>query len=315
MHSVVFLDRASIIAQLRAPRFVHRWSDYDQTADADVLTRLADADIAIVNKVPLRGETLSQLAKLKLVAVCATGTNNVDLDYCRAHAIAVTNIRDYAAHTVPEHVFMSLLALRRNLFAYRTALNDGAWQRAAQFCLFDPPIHDLHGSAMAIIGYGGLGRAVAQLACAFGMRVLIAEHKGATNVRPGYTTFDDAIARADVISVHAPLTEQTRNLIGAAEFARMKSNAILIQYARGGIVDEEALIDALRTQRIAGAAVDVLTVEPPREGHPLLDARLPNLIVTPHNAWASREAMQGMADQLVDVLEAFVAGAPRNRVV
>lgn len=315
MQRIVFLDRASIVARLRAPTFPHRWVDYAQTSPHEVETRLVGADIAVVNKVILHASSLAQLPQLKLIAVCATGTNNIDLDYCRAQGIAVTNIRDYATRTVPEHVLMLMLVLRRNLMAYRATLAQGAWQRAEQFCLFEPPLHDLYGSTLGIMGYGSLGRAVAQLAKAFGMHVLVAEHKHVAAPRAGYVAFDEVIAHSDVISLHTPLTAQTRHLIGAAEFARMKPNAIVINCARGGVVDESALLDAVRTQRIAGAAVDVLTTEPPHGGNPLLEANLPNLIVTPHHAWASREAMQGMADQLIDILESFVAGNTRNCVV
>ena len=312
---IVFLDRASIHAEFRAPAFPCEWRDYVATAPADILARARDADILVVNKVALDAATLAQLPKLKLIAVCATGTNNIALAACRERGIAVANVRDYAVHTVPEHVFMMLLALRRNLFAYRDALADGAWQRAEQFCLLDPPLRDLHVSTLGIIGYGSIGRAVARRASAWGLSVLIAEHKGASSIRAGYTAFAEVIAKADAISLHVPLTDTTRGLIGAAEFACMQAHALLINCARGEVVDEAALLAALTAGRIAGAGVDVLSVEPPRTGNPLLDARLPNLIVTPHNAWASREAMQVMADEVIANIEAFAAGQVRNRVV
>lgn len=312
---VVFLDRASIHAEFRAPAFACEWRDYAGTAPAEIVARAQAADILVVNKVALDGATLAQLPKLKCIAVCATGANNIALAACRERGIAVANVRDYAVHTVPEHVFMMLLALRRNLFAYRDALADGAWQRAAQFCLFDPPLHDLHGSTLGIIGYGSIGRAVARRASAWGLSVLIAEHKGASSVRPGYTAFADVIAKADAISLHVPLTDATRGLIGATEFAQMQAHALLINCARGEVVDEAALLAALTARRIAGAGIDVLSAEPPRHGNPLLAARLPNLIVTPHNAWASREAMQVMANDVIANIEAFVAGEARNRLV
>lgn len=315
MERIVFLDRDSIQARVRAPAFAHAWRDHAVTEPAQVVERLHEASIAITNKVRLDSGTLSQLPALRLVAVCATGTDNVDLDYCRAHDIAVANIRNYAVHAVPEHVFMMALALRRNLIAYRADLRAGLWQHAEQFCLFTQPVHDLHGSMLGVVGHGALGQAVARLGAAFGMRVLIAERKGASTVRPGHTAFDTVLRESDVLTLHAPLTPATRHLIGEAELGQMKRGALLINAGRGGLVDEQALAHALRTGIIAGAGIDVLSSEPPRQGNPLLDLDLPNLIVTPHVAWASREAMQIMADQLIDNIEAFMAGRRQNRVV
>jgi glycerate dehydrogenase len=315
MEHIVFLDRASIRANLRRPAFEHTWRDYPATAPAEVVTRLHDATIAVSNKVPLLAAGLAQLPRLRFIAVCATGTNNVDLDYCRAHHVVVSNIRGYAVHTVPEHVFMLALALRRNLFAYRDDVRRGDWQRATQFCLFNHSVADLHGSTLGIIGHGALGQSVARLGAAFGMRVLTAEHKDATSIRPGRTPFHTVIAEADVITLHCPLTEQSRNLIGREELQRMRRHAVLINAARGGLVDEAALADALRRGAIGGAGFDVLTAEPPRSGNPLLDLDLPNFILTPHCAWASDDAMQIMADQLIENIDAFAHGEPRNRVV
>lgn len=315
MERIVFLDRDSIQARIRAPAFAHAWQDHPATAPAQVVERLHAASIAITNKVRLDAAALAQLPALRLIAVCATGTDNVDLTYCRAHAIAVANIRNYAVHAVPEHVFMMILALRRNLIAYRADLRAGRWQQADQFCLFTQPIHDVHGSTLGVIGHGALGQAVAKLAAAFGMRVLIAEHKGAPAVRAGHTAFDTVLREADVLTLHAPLTPATRHLIGEPELRHMKPSALLINAGRGGLVDEHALARALQAGIIAGAGIDVLSSEPPRQGNPLLDLDLPNLIVTPHVAWASGEAMQIMADQLVDNIEAFVAGRRQNRVV
>jgi glycerate dehydrogenase len=315
MERIVFLDRDSIQARIRAPAFAHAWQDHPATAPTQVVERLHEASIAITNKVRLDAAALAQLPALRLIAVCATGTDNVDLAYCRAHAIAVANIRNYAVHAVPEHVFMMILALRRNLIAYRADLRAGRWQQADQFCLFTQPIHDLHGSTLGVIGHGALGQAVAKLAAVFGMRVLIAEHKGASTARAGYAAFDTVLREADVLTLHAPLTPATRHLIGEQELRHMKPEALLINAGRGGLVDEHALARALQAGIIAGAGIDVLSSEPPRQGNPLLDLDLPNLIVTPHVAWASGEAMQIMADQLVDNIEAFVAGRRQNRVV
>ena len=315
MERIVFLDRNSLQADIRRPGFPHEWRDYPATLAAQVTERLRDATIAISNKVPLTAESISPLKNLKMIAVCATGTNNVDLDYCRAHGITVTNIRNYAVHSVPEHVFMMILALRRNLIGYCVDVHNGLWQASGQFCLFTHPIIDLHGSVLGVIGRGALGKAVAKLGEAFGMRVLIAEHKAAAPVRPGYTLFDTVLAESDVITLHCPLTPATHHMIGQAEFKKMRRDALLINTARGGLVDETALAGALRQGEIGGAGFDVLTVEPARAGNPLLELDLPNFILTPHVAWASRNAMQIMADQLIDNIEAFVRGALQNRVV
>jgi glycerate dehydrogenase len=311
---IVFLDRMSIIADIRAPSFAHEWVDYDQTGPDEVLTRIRDASLVISNKVKLPGEILAQAPGVKMIAVCATGTDNVDLAYCKANGIVVSNIRGYAVHTLPEHVFMLMLALRRNLMGWREDVRDGLWQQTDQFCLFTRPINDLFGSTLGLVGLGTLGQSVRRIAEAFGMRVLIAEHKSATTIREGHTPFDSVLREADVISLHTPLTPETRHMIAAREFGLMKPSALLINTARGSLVDEAALVQALKSGQIAGAGFDVLAVEPPREGNPLIDLDLPNFILTPHVAWSSRDAMQIMADQLVDNIEAFVAGTPRNAV-
>ncbi|HJT29943.1 MAG TPA: D-2-hydroxyacid dehydrogenase [Pyrinomonadaceae bacterium] len=304
---IVFLERNTFNVPFRRPAFAHEWSEFGETAPGEVVGRLAPATIAICNKLPLRAETLSQLPKLRLIAVAATGVDNVDLAYCRSHDIAVCNTRGYAVNSLPEHALMLMLALRRNLIAYRNDVKAGRWREAKQFCLLDHPIGDLRGATLGIVGYGTLGKSTAQLGRAIGMEVLVA-------VRGDRTGFQEVLRRSDVLSLHCPLTEETRNLIGAKELAQMKPDAILINTARGGLIDDHALIEALKTGRLAGAGIDVLRNEPPRDGNPLLEVDLPNLIVTPHNAWASRQAMQTLADQLVDNLEAFVRGSPQNLV-
>jgi len=318
MERIVYLERESIIADVRRPACDHAWSEYARTSQAEVEARLADATIAIVNKLILDAETIARLPMLKMIAVAATGTNNVDLDACRARGIVVSNIRGYAVHTVPEHAIALMLALSRNLVAYRNSVQAGRWQESEQFCFFDHPIRDLHGATLAVLGSGSLGDGVVRLAEAFGMHVLKAERKGAPVCRPGYTPFAEALAAADVVSLHCPLTPETQGLIGANELRAMKSSALLINTARGGLVDEVALVAALREGWIAGAGFDVLTKEPPREGNPLLSPELlalPNFLLTPHVAWASRPAMQALADRLIDNIEAFARGEPRNCVV
>ncbi|MBX3417189.1 MAG: D-2-hydroxyacid dehydrogenase [Pirellulaceae bacterium] len=312
MKKIVFLDRESLIADIRPPAFPHQWCDYPSTFAHDVVERLQGAQIAISNKVPLDRASLEQLPELKLIAVAATGTNNVDLACCRERGIAVCNIRGYAVNSVPEHVFALTLALKRNLIAYREDLNAGVWQKSQTFCYFGAPINDLAGSTMGIVGHGSIGRSVAIIAGAFGMNVLIAEHKGNETCRPGYTPFSKVLSESDVLTLHCPLTPKTENLISANEFRAMKSSALLINTARGGLVNEEDLLVALGENWIAGAGFDVLRTEPPTAGSALLDYRAPNWLVTPHVAWASRGAMQRLADQLVDNIEAWNSGQPQN---
>ena len=314
---IVQLESESLIAAVRRPAFAHQWIEYPATQPGQVVERLRGAAVAITNKVPLDATAIAALPELKMIAVSATGTNNVDLAACRARGIVVSNIRGYAEHTVPEHVMALLLALSRNLVAWRETLLAGGWQQSPQFCLFDHPIRDLHGATLGLIGSGTLGNGVARLAEAFGMRVLRAERKAAATVRPGYTAFGDVLAQADAISLHCPLTPETTGLIGEAELQAMKPSALLINTARGGIVDEAALIRALTEGWIAGAGFDVITAEPPPAGHPMVDPALlarPNFLLTPHVAWSSRPAMQALADQLIDNIEAFSAGTPRNQV-
>ena len=310
--SIVFLDRASLIADVRRPAFAHTWTEYGATTATDAAQRLGGAAIAITNKVPLRADTLAQLPDLKLIAVAATGTDIIDLAAARARGVVVCNIRDYAYAAVPEHTFALILALRRNLLAYRADVEAGAWQRSPRFCLFEHPIRDLHGSRLGLVGYGALGRRVAEIGRAFGMEIAVHTRTpvdGVINL-----PLDALLATSDIVSLHVPLKDETRHLIGAAQLNRMKPTSLLINTARGGLVDEAALADALTRGVIAGAGFDVLTQEPPAPDNVLLNLRLPNFILTPHNAWASFEAMQGLADQLIDNVEAFVAGAARNVV-
>jgi glycerate dehydrogenase len=314
-HSIVFIERNTFSVPFRRPEFEHEWIEFAETSVDQLVPRLQNATIVICNQAPLHAETLSQLSNLKLIAVAATGVDNVDLEFCRANAIAVCNTRGYAVSSLPEHALMLMLALRRNLIAYRNDVKDGSWSKAKQFCLLDHPLNDLNGATLGVVGYGTLGQAMERLASAIGMKVLIAERKNCAEVRSRRTRFEDMLRESDVVSLHCPLTEATKNLIGAEELRLMKSGAILINTARGGLIDDAALIEALRTGEIAGAGLDVLRVEPPREGNQLLDEDLPNLIITPHNAWASRQAMQTLADQLIENLELFVRGKPRNLVV
>ncbi len=311
---VVFLDRASLKARVRKPACADEYVEFDKTGLDDIVPRLEHAEVAIVNKVPLRQSTLEQLPQLKMIAVAATGYDVIDVAYCKTRGIAVANIRNYAVHTVPEHAFAMILALRRNLLAYREDVENGVWQRSEQFCFFTHDIGDLHGATLGIIGEGAIGQATAAIGRAFGMRVLFADHPPPRMEGVQFTPHDEVLAQSDVISLHCPLMPATRNLIDLAAFRKMKRSALLINTARGGLVDEAALVQALDEGLIAGAGFDVLTVEPPRNGNPLLEVRRPNFILTPHIAWASDGAMQFLADQLVDNIERWAAGTPQHLV-
>ncbi|MEZ9662009.1 D-2-hydroxyacid dehydrogenase [Vibrio cyclitrophicus] len=314
---VVFLDRATIPSQihLKPLSFEHEWLEYDFTAPDLVAERVLDADVIITNKVVLNADNLSQAQQLKLIAVSATGVNNVDVDYCNEKNIAVANIQGYATQSVPEHVIVMLFALKRNLVGYHQDIEAGEWQKDKQFCFFTHPIQDIAGSTLGLMGSGSLGQATAALAKAIGMKVIFAERKGADSCREGYLPFDAVLQQADAISLHCPLTEATRNLISEPELAMMKPSAVLINAGRGGLVDEQALVEALVNHQIACAGMDVFTQEPADKSNPLLaNSHLSNLLLTPHVAWGSDSSIQKLSDILMDNIEAFVEGKPQNLV-
>lgn len=314
---IVFLDRETLSPETRlgSLSFPHEFVTYGKTAPGDVAARIGDADIVITNKAPVRREAIAQAPNLKLIAVAATGYDVVDVAACAERGIAVCNIRNYAVNTVPEHTFALILALRRSILAYAQAVRRGRWQEAGQFCFFDYPIRDLAGSTLGIIGDGVLGRAVADLGRAFGMRVLFSAYKGSTGMGPLYTPFEDVLRQSDIITLHSPLMPSTRNMIAAPEFALMERRPLLINTARGGLVDEAAQADALISGQISGAAFDVITAEPPAPDHPFMRLlERPDFILTPHVAWASSEAVQGLTDQLFENIDLFWAGTPRNLV-
>lgn len=315
MQTIVFLDRATIgpSVTITKPNATHRWIEYEATAADQVVERLQGATVAITNKVPLRRASLEQLPELELIVVAATGYDVIDMDYCRERGIIVSNVRGYATNTVPEHVLALMFALRRSLVGYRQDVIDGEWQKAGQFCFFNHPITDIAGSTLGIVGKGALGQSVGRLGEALGMKVQYAGRKNAGEVESGYVPFDEFLRTSDVITLHCPLTPQTRNLLTIDEFRRMARKPVLINAGRGGLVDEEDVVQALDEGLLAGIGFDCLTSEPMVDGHPfqaILDR--PNVIVTPHVAWASEEAMQTLWDQVIAHIDNYVSGEPSN---
>ena len=311
---IVVLDHDTLVNHPFDFDFPHTLSSYGTTEAHETLERIRGADIVITNKVMISAQAFAENPQLKLVAVTATGVNNVDVEAAKQNGTAVCNIRAYGNESVAEHAFMMMITLMRNLPAYQRDVAAGLWENSPFFCHLGAPMRDLNGKTLAIFGRGNIGKTLATYAQAFKMNVVFAEHKNAQSVRDGYVSFDEAIRSADVVSLNCPLTPQTANMIGEAELQQMKPGAILINCGRGGLVDEAALVAALKYGQIGGAGFDVLTQEPPRDGNPLLKARLPNLIVTPHIAWASQEAANRLFDILLDNINRFVAGNPQNLV-
>lgn len=297
------------------------------TAADDLVSRVADAEIVLTNKIAIGADTIAAAPKLKLICLAATGTNNVDLEAAGKRSVGVCNISAYCTDSVVQHVFSLILSLNQHLSSYQKLLQDGAWRDSPQFCLLHYPIRELRGQMLGIIGYGELGRGAAAMGKTLGMNVLVSLRPGCDDRQPIASqsdknqtnvkriTFDEMLERADVISIHCPLTADTEKLFAASEFRRMKDTALLINTARGAIIDEQALADALRAGEIGGAGIDVLSEEPPVNGNPLLDATIPNLIVTPHIAWAAGEARQRAVDEMAANLKDFIAGGTRGRVV
>lgn len=315
---IVFLDRETLSDSVELPQvpFKHELQVYGRTAPDQVAERIADADIVISNKVALRREHLQAAPNLKMIALAATGSDNIDLDAARERGIVVSNIRDYAVRSVPEHVFALIFALRRNICAYRQSVKEGRWQEAQQFCYFDYPIRDLAGSTLGLIGSGSLGQAVATMGRALGMKVIFAQRRGQTIVSNAddRLPFEQVLEQADVLSLHCPLTAETQNMLDMAEFERMAPRRpLLINTARGGLIDDQALEHALRQGWLGGAGIDVCTPEPPPADHILMRLLdLPNYILTPHIGWASQEAMQALANQLIENIVAFHRGQARH---
>lgn len=313
----VFLDLESLNPQdldlQPLQECVQDWQFHHHTEPDQVDERIAHARIIVTNKVRITREHIQAAPELRLVCVAATGTNNIDLDAASDAGVVVSNARNYATASVVEHVFALLLTLVRHLDSYRQRVKAGDWSRSPNFCLFDGSIEELSGKTLGIVGFGVLGRAVAQLAQAVSMRVQIAQRLHGPPL-PGRIPFDQLIETSDIVSLHCPLAAQTQGLIGEPQLRRMKNTAILINTARGGIVDEQALVRALQQGWIAAAGVDVVTQEPPEASNPLLQYSSPRLVVTPHVAWASRAARQRLVTEIVDNIQAYLHGSPRNTV-
>lgn len=309
--NIVFLDRTSIPASHDIPRpsFPHTWTEYDRTLPEETFERSKDADIVVTNKVVFDRELLSRLPKLKLIAITATGTNNIDLDAAKDLGIAVKNVPGYSSVAVPEHVLGMIFSLKHSFIGYhRDQVTSDRWATCGQFCYTDYPITDVRGATLGVFGKGCLGTEVGRLAQLLGMNVLYAEHKGAGHIREGYTAFETVLKQADIVTLHCPLTDTTKNLINADTLALMKPTAYLINTGRGPLVDEAALLEALENGKIAGAALDVLVKEPPEKDNPLIQAakRLPNLLITPHIAWASDSAVTTLVNKVAQNIEDFV---------
>lgn len=313
----MFLDAATIdsgdLDRSRLDATLPHWAWYERSEPDHIPERVHQAHAVLANKSRITREAIESAPDLKLIALAATGTDNVDIDAATERGIAVCNIRDYCTDSVSQHVMTLTLSLLTGLPWYFQDVRAGEWSRAEEFCLKERPIREARGLVFGVIGYGTLGRSAAKLAQAMGMEVLIAERRG-RKPREGRVTFQDVIRRADVLSLHCPLTEETRGLIDREVLKAMKRDALLINTSRGRVIVEEDLAEALRNGEIAGAGIDTLSSEPPPPDHPLLAPDIPNLIVTPHNAWASRNARQAAFDQLARIVEAFQAGNPVNVV-
>ncbi|MDF7675210.1 D-2-hydroxyacid dehydrogenase [Neisseriaceae bacterium ESL0693] len=303
---IVFLDYATLPGYEPDFKFPHHITRYETTSADEVAARIKDAAIVVSNKVKIDAQAMAGSPNLKLIAVPATGVNHLDLTAAKQHHIEISNVKSYGNDTVSEHAMMMILALMRQLPAYQRDIAAGMWQKSELFCHFSAPIHDLNGKTLGIFGKGGIGQALAKRAEAFGMHIIWGEHKDATDCRDGYTPFQEVVQTADVISLHCPLNEHTRNMLSETELKMMKPGAVLINVGRGGLVDELALVAALKYGQLGGAGVDVLTEEPPRHGNPLLSAHLPNLIITPHVAWGSEEAIKRICSILNDNINQFM---------
>ena len=305
----VILDRNTLSEQLEltVPQGVTEWVVYQRTTPEQVLQHLQGAQIAITNKVKIRREHLQQLPSLKLIQLTATGTDNIDKEAAQELGIEVKNVVGYSTESVAEHFFMLLLAAMRGLKPYHTAVEKGDWQADGRFCLTEPSILDLHTRTLGIIGVGNIGKAITERAKAFGMRVLWAEHQGKAPRNTDYTLFEEVLAQSDIISLNCPLTPATHHLINTETIARMSRKPLLINVARGAVVDPQAIYDALQQGKLLGFATDVFEQEPPTDTDPLLKlATHPRVLLTPHVAWASEFALEKLWTKVKEQVEAFI---------
>lgn len=315
---IVMLDRTSLdrgdlddghLQQIASQLICH-----DATAPEQISQRIANSEVVITNKVKLNAHAIAQAKQLKLICIAATGTNNVDLAAARDAGVTVCNVPDYCTDSVAEHTYGLMLQWVRNLPAYHQDVRNGTWSDAEHFCLLEHPISELAGKILGIVGYGSIGRRVAELAQALHMQVLIAERPGITELRPGRTAFMDVLRQAEILTLHCPLTPETHHLLNRQHLDAMKPGALLVNTARGALIDEQALLASLNDGHLGGAALDVLEQEPPPAGYPMLQYVKPNLLLTPHIAWASRRARQQLLDELVENIRHFSAGQARNVV-
>jgi len=304
------LDLGSIEALL--PKIVV----YPYSNENEVLDRIADTEVAIANKIEFDSKVFDHAKNLKLICVTATGTNNIDLVSAEKAGITICNIRDYCTESVTQHVLLSILSLSHSYFDYMNSIRRGEWQEGSGFSLLDHPIKELSGKKLGIVGFGALGNGVAKAASVLGMEILVCEsfNPDKANDSLDRVGFNELLTESDVVSLHCPLTKETDGIFNDDAFKKMKSSAILINTARGGLVNDEALIKAIENKIIAGAAIDVLDQEPPGSDHPLMQKDYKNLIITPHIAWAAREARQRALDRIADNIEAFQNGKPINVV-
>ena len=305
----VFLDKNSMDCDdLDFSQFMSLtdFSIHATCSDDEVISKAQDAEIIISNKVKLNGHHFAQLPRLKQICVIATGTNNIDHDAAAEYGITVVNVKDYAAASVSQHVFMLILSLSTSFIEYQTDVKNAAWQNQKQFCLLNHPMQELKGKTIGLIGYGHIAQAVESVALAFGMNVLIAQSFNPDNQSDDRVSVDVLLSKSDIISLHCPLSEQTQNLISEREFKLMKSSAIIINTARGGIINEHDLLQALNSGEIAAAGIDCLSIEPPEADNPMITADLPQLIVTPHNAWGTLQARQRLVDGTADNIEQYL---------
>ncbi|MDY6468163.1 2-hydroxyacid dehydrogenase [Acinetobacter faecalis] len=313
----VFLDYASLdqndLNFKDLENIFDEWKIYPSTSSEQLLERIQNVDVIISNKVVVNAEAIQQCPNLKLILISATGTNNIDLVQAKKQGVVVCNCQAYGTSAVAQHTLMLMLNLATSFKQYERAVQNGDWNKASQFCLLDYPIIELEGKTLGILGYGELGKAVAKLAEAFGMKILV----GALPNRPvqeNRIPFNELLSQVDFLTLHCPLSADTQNLIDAKAFDAMKPSAFLINCARGGIVNEQDLADALIAGKIAGAATDVLMVEPPKDGNVLLNSEIPNILITPHSAWGSVDARQRIVQQMVENVEAFKKGQPIRQV-